>query len=131
MAVVLVTHDLGVVAEVAHRVVVMYGGRVVETGPTRDIFERPRHPYTEGLLRSRPPADRRASRLPVLPGSVPSASDWPRACRFHPRCPYAWDLCAQEDPPRVAGHEASCWLETHPERRPARSAFQAEPVRPR
>ena len=123
MAVILVTHDLGVVAETAHRIVVMYAGQVVESGRTGAIFREPAHPYTEGLWRSRPPIEHRAARLPVIPGTVPSASSWPSACRFHPRCPYAWARCAAEAPPMLdagGGRAARCWLLAEPERREGR-----------
>jgi oligopeptide/dipeptide ABC transporter ATP-binding protein len=130
MAVVLITHDLGVVAEVCDRVVVMYAGQVAEEGPVATIFAEPRHPYTEGLLQAIPRLGSRVERLAVIPGSVPSPTDWPIGCRFHPRCPYGWDLCVHEQPPLIdAGPQrhARCWLERHPERRAevrrARAAF--------
>jgi peptide/nickel transport system ATP-binding protein len=85
-AVVLITHDLGVVAEVAHRVAVMYGGRIVETGSVRDIFARPRHPYTAALLRSAPRIDTAGDRLDPIPGQPPTPTDLPTGCSFHPRC---------------------------------------------
>ncbi|HVW27679.1 MAG TPA: ABC transporter ATP-binding protein [Polyangiaceae bacterium] len=96
-AVLLITHDLGVVAEVAHRVVVMYAGRVVERGTTRAIFARPRHPYTAGLFRSLP---RLGVDEPLRPieGSVPDALRFPPGCRFHPRCPYAMPVCREKVP---------------------------------
>jgi oligopeptide/dipeptide ABC transporter ATP-binding protein len=124
MAVMLITHDLGVVAGAADRVVVMYAGRVVETAPTRELFARPAHPYTEGLLKSIPRLDVPRERLHTIPGQVPAATKWPAGCRFHPRCPYAWDKSREEEPPLLEagpGHESRCWLVTHPERRtPAR-----------
>jgi peptide/nickel transport system ATP-binding protein len=89
MSVMLITHDLGVIAEVAHRVVVMYGGRIVETGPVQDIFSRPRHPYTVGLLRSIPRLDGTARRLIPIAGQPPSPAAWPAGCAFHPRCTLA------------------------------------------
>ncbi len=85
-AVVLITHDLGVVAEVAHRVAVMYGGRIVETGSVREIFARPRHPYTAALLRSAPRIDITGERLDPIPGQPPTPTDMPTGCAFHPRC---------------------------------------------
>jgi peptide/nickel transport system ATP-binding protein/oligopeptide transport system ATP-binding protein len=134
MAVVLVTHDLRVVAETAHRVVVMYAGRVAESGPTAHVFREPAHPYTEGLLRSQPPVERRAARLPVIPGTVPAASEWPAGCRFHPRCPYAWSRCGVEMPPMLdagPGRAARCWLVQEPERRRGRGfEAAAEPAFP-
>ena len=128
MAVMLITHDLGVVAGSADRVVVMYAGQVVEQAPTGELFARPQHPYTEGLLASVPRLDTRVSqvrgRLHSIPGQVPAATAWPAGCRFHPRCPYAWDRCAAEEPPLLdsAGGEAGthtvrCWLLTEPQRR--------------
>ena len=120
MGVMLITHDLGVVAEVCDRVVVMYAGQVVEEGPVEDIFSRPSHPYTQGLLAAVPRADQKGGRLAVIPGTVPPPTDWPRGCRFHDRCPYAWDLCVAEHPPLLRASErqySRCWLVEHPERR--------------
>jgi peptide/nickel transport system ATP-binding protein/oligopeptide transport system ATP-binding protein len=132
MAIVLITHDLGVVAEVCDRVVVMYAGQVREEGSVRAIFGNPRDPYTLGLLSSIPRLGHRAERLAVIPGTVPSPVEWPEGCRFHTRCPYAWDLCVREEPPLFdipagdgapsaaspsSSHRARCWLERHPERR--------------
>ena len=99
MAVLLITHDLGVVAGHADRVVVMYAGRIVETAPTDALFERPTHPYTEGLLAAVPRIDTPRARLHAVPGQVPAATAWPSGCRFHPRCPYAWDKCVSQEPP--------------------------------
>jgi len=124
MAVLLITHDLGVVAGSADRVVVMYAGQVVETAATRTLFATPRHPYTEGLLASIPRLDQPRERLRSIPGSVPPATAWPTGCRFHPRCPYAWDKCRSEEPPLLdtgaPGHSARCWLVAEPARRTAR-----------
>ncbi len=121
MAVLLITHDLGVVAGSADRVVVMYAGQVVEAAPTNALFARPGHPYTEGLMASIPRLDRPRERLHSIPGSVPAATAWPTGCRFHPRCPYAWDKCRAEEPPLLdtgtAGQSARCWLVTEPARR--------------
>jgi oligopeptide/dipeptide ABC transporter ATP-binding protein len=126
MAVLLITHDLGVVAGSADRVVVMYAGQVVETAPTRALFARPGHPYTEGLMASIPRLDRPRERLHSIPGAVPAATAWPSGCRFHPRCPYAWDKCRAEEPPLLeteqAGQQARCWLVTEPARRVAKVA---------
>jgi oligopeptide/dipeptide ABC transporter ATP-binding protein len=124
MAVLLITHDLGVVAGHTDRVVVMYAGRVVETAPTIELFDRPSHPYTEGLLAAVPRIDAPRARLEAIPGQVPAATAWPRGCRFHPRCPYAWDKCVAEEPSLLdAGpdHTARCWLVVHPERRTVRT----------
>jgi oligopeptide/dipeptide ABC transporter ATP-binding protein len=124
MAVILITHDLGVVAEVCDRVLVMYAGQVVEHGTVADIFREPRHPYTEGLLAAVPRLGHQQERLAVIPGAVPAPTDWPTGCRFHPRCPYGWELCVREQPPLIAigsepGRVARCWLEEHPGRRTA------------
>jgi peptide/nickel transport system ATP-binding protein len=119
MGVLLITHDLGVVAEVCDRVVVMYAGQVVEEGPVERIFASPAHPYTEGLLAAVPRPDQKAGRLAVIPGTVPSPTRWPTGCRFRARCPYAWDLCL-EQPGLLRAAErqhARCWLVEHPERR--------------
>jgi oligopeptide/dipeptide ABC transporter ATP-binding protein len=124
MAILLIAHDLGVVAGTADRVLVMYAGQVVETAPTTELFARPRHPYTEGLLASIPRLDTPRGRLKSIPGQVPAATDWPTGCRFHPRCPYAWDRCAAEQPPLLdagtgepASHMVRCWLLAEPGRR--------------
>ncbi len=118
MGMIFVSHDLGVVSAVADRVLVMYAGQVVERGAGGQLFSRPRHPYTEGLLRSMPRITTKQPRLAVIPGSVPHPGRWPAACRFHPRCPYAWDRCREAAPPLGDGDPASrCWLEEEPERR--------------
>ena len=98
-AVILITHDLGVVAETADRVAVMYGGRIVETGEVADIFRTPRHPYTVGLLHSLPRLDIVADRLVPIPGQPPAPARLPSGCAFHPRCPIARPRCAAEGPP--------------------------------
>ena len=116
MAILLVTHDLGVVAQMADEVAVMYAGRVVEHGPARAIFADPQHPYTLGLLAcqpalSRPGADGAAQRLPAIGGAVPAPGAMPPGCRFHPRCAFAAARCRDEDPalrPLGPGHEAAC-----------------------
>jgi peptide/nickel transport system ATP-binding protein len=136
MAVILITHDLGVVAEVCDRVVVMYAGQVVEHGTVEQIFSEPRHPYTEGLLKAVPRLGVKQDKLAVIPGTVPSPTEWPIGCRFHTRCPYGWDLCVKEAPPLMPtkvdpGRTARCWLEEHPARREevrARGAFAADPA---
>jgi peptide/nickel transport system ATP-binding protein len=128
MAVMLITHDLGVVAGTADRVVVMYAGQVVEQASTVELFARPLHPYTEGLLASVPRLDapqqgRARGRLHSIPGQVPAATAWPDGCRFHPRCPYAWDRCRAEEPPLLESgtHTARCWLLAEPQRRSSRA----------
>jgi oligopeptide/dipeptide ABC transporter ATP-binding protein len=120
MAVLLITHNLGIVAERTRRVYVMYAGQIVEATTTERLFAQPAHPYTEGLLAAIPRLDVRRERLQAIPGQVPPATAWPAGCRFHPRCPHAWDKCRDEMPPllRVAeGHQARCWLVKEPERR--------------
>jgi oligopeptide/dipeptide ABC transporter ATP-binding protein len=119
MGVILITHDLGVVAEVCDRVVVMYAGQVVEQGPVGEIFANPAHPYTQGLLAAVPRPDQRGGQLAVIPGTVPPPTDWPHGCRFRDRCPYAWDRCHDQPGLLDAGpdHRARCWLIEHPERR--------------
>ncbi len=113
MAILLITHDLGVVAEMVDEVAVMYGGKVVERGPVEEIFASPQHPYTEALLRSIPLVGMRYSTpLKAIRGMVPSPLDWPVGCRFAPRCDYAYERCATELPPllRVERQESACWL---------------------
>jgi len=122
MAVLLITHDLGIVAGQADRVIVMYAGQVVESAATPALFAHPGHPYTAGLLASVPRLDRPRTRLEAIPGQVPAATAWPAGCRFHPRCPYAWDRCRTAEPPLLEvrpGHAARCWLVEEPARREA------------
>ncbi|MBB3112493.1 peptide/nickel transport system ATP-binding protein [Paenibacillus phyllosphaerae] len=112
MAILLITHDLGIAAEVADRVVVMYAGRIVEQGPTAELFEQPQHPYTKGLLKSIAPLTSvRGSRLYSIPGSIPSLAALPSGCVFHPRCPQATERCRSEAPAltRSADREVACW----------------------
>ncbi|MEU6262917.1 ABC transporter ATP-binding protein [Saccharopolyspora shandongensis] len=116
MALVIITHDMGVVAEIAERVTVMYAGGVVESGEMRDVFTSPRHPYTEGLLNAVPRSDRRAERLVSIPGSPPSPTSRPSGCRFHTRCAYAREECASVPAslePVAQGHDSACryWKE--------------------
>jgi peptide/nickel transport system ATP-binding protein len=111
-AIVLITHDLGVIAEVADDVAVMYAGRIVERAPVAALFARPEHPYTIGLLGSIPQLHLEQDRLAAIEGQVPSAFASVAGCRFHPRCPFAVDRCRREVPPLMAmgpGHEAACW----------------------
>jgi oligopeptide/dipeptide ABC transporter ATP-binding protein len=128
LAILLITHDLGVVAEFCERVIVMYTGRVVEQAPVRDLFASPAHPYTRGLLKSLPTvaakatAETRAGRLPTIQGMVPPIYALPRGCKFNPRCPDVMDICLGEEPARMLvapGHDARCYLhgdEADPER---------------
>jgi oligopeptide/dipeptide ABC transporter ATP-binding protein len=120
MAVLLITHDLGVVAEVADRVVVMYGGEVVERASVAELFAAPQHPYTEGLMRAMPRLDQKTERLRTIPGVVPPSTAWPTGCRFRDRCSYAWERCEREHPPLYdasANHEFRCHLAVEPIRR--------------
>jgi oligopeptide/dipeptide ABC transporter ATP-binding protein len=93
MSILLITHDLGVVADVADRGAVMYAGQIIETGPLTDMFRAPKHPYTEGLLVAVPRNEHRVGALPTIPGTVPPPWEWPESCRFAPRCSYATDIC--------------------------------------
>ena len=116
MAIILITHDLGVIAETCNDVVVMYAGRIAEAGPVQEIFSRPSHPYTRGLLDSIPTLDKpRKTRLNVIEGMVPGLKDLPAGCRFQNRCPYRIDLCATQPPLEEvsSGHETAChrWRE--------------------
>src|SRR5262245_31747478 len=111
-AIILITHDLGVVAEAADDVLVMYAGRVVEHASVRGIFARPQHPYTVGLLGSIPRRDLEQRRLPAIEGLVPNPLQPIAGCRFHPRCPFVIERCRREDPPALRmgeGHSAACW----------------------
>jgi oligopeptide/dipeptide ABC transporter ATP-binding protein len=110
MAVLLITHDLGVVAETCDRVAVMYAGKIVEYAPVNDLFERPNHPYTHGLFKSLPTLGDKKDVLSVIPGSVPSPIDFPSGCRFRTRCSLAQEICKQEPPLRevMAAHFAAC-----------------------
>ena len=116
-AIVLITHDLGVIAEMASRVVVMYAGKVVEEAPVKPLFKDPRHPYTVGLLGSIPVIGRKKQtgrRLQEIKGMVPGPAEMPVGCRFHPRCSHAMDRCRRQEPPmiRLGEHRrGSCWVE--------------------
>jgi len=118
MAVMLITHDLGVVSEIADRVAVMYAGRIVESGPIEAIFGEMRHPYTRGLLESIPQLEEKKKRLNAIPGQVPNPMDLPTGCKFHPRCHLMIDDCKREEPPlfQVNGnHFSRClrWKECY------------------
>ena len=112
LSMLLVTHDLGLVAQMAERVAVMYAGRIVETAPVADVFARARHPYTRGLLRSIPRLGDRREQLDVIPGSVPDPAAKPGGCAFHPRCGRATPRCTEEQPPTRhdgEGRSFACW----------------------
>jgi peptide/nickel transport system ATP-binding protein len=111
-AVMLITHDMGVIAETADRVAVMYAGRIAEIGPVRDVVQKPRHPYTQGLMGAIPTTGRRIPRLVQIPGSMPRLTAIPAGCAFHPRCSEVFDRCSRERPVRLpaGASEAACWL---------------------
>jgi peptide/nickel transport system ATP-binding protein len=112
-AVVVITHDLGVVAEIADDVAVMYAGRIVEKAPVQRLFAHPQHPYTIGLLGSIPSMHLEQQRLHAIDGQVPTATTKLQGCRFAPRCPFAVEKCQVEDPPLMdmgEGQQAACWL---------------------
>ena len=133
-ALMLITHDLGVVAETVHDIVVMYAGRVVEQGPANEVLLAPKHPYTEGLLTSIPSRGMRGQRLNVIKGTVPNPFNMPKGCNFAPRCPYAFAPCATNDPriEEADPPDVACWLytaapgsETPPRFRPRHPELQA------
>ena len=110
-AVMLITHDMGVIAEAADRVAVMYAGKLVELGPVREVLTTPRHPYTDGLMGSTPLASRGKDRLHQIPGAMPRLDSLPQGCAFHPRCPYAQAQCKADPAPKLnEGEGAACWL---------------------
>ena len=109
-AVMLITHDMGVIAEAADRVAVMYAGRLAELGPVRDVITAPEHPYTHGLMASTPLASRGQKRLHQIPGSMPRLDSVPDGCAFNPRCPRVADKCRQAPAPKVDGAAAACWF---------------------
>ncbi|MHB1072301.1 MAG: ABC transporter ATP-binding protein [Gemmatimonadaceae bacterium] len=120
MSVLMITHDLGVVAETCTRVIVMYGGEVVEEASVDTLFAAAHHPYTEGLLGAMPKVGGARERLATIPGTVPPPTAWPSGCRFRDRCKYAWERCASEHPPLYqlgGGHVSRCHLAEEPERR--------------
>ncbi len=113
MSVILITHDLGVVAGIANRVAVMYGGSIVELSPTREMFSNPAHPYTQALMRAIPKLHESVNRLETIPGAVPPSTRWPSGCRFHPRCSQAFEKCTESTPPLFEtdpNRLARCWL---------------------
>lgn len=113
MSILLITHDFGVVSQMADRVAVMYAGKIVEEGSLKEVLESPLHPYTELLILSIPGIRvKRGGRLKTIEGTVPNPLHFPSGCRFHPRCPFATEQCTKAEPPetRQGGHRVSCWL---------------------
>ncbi len=115
MAVLLITHDMGIVAEMADDVIVMYTSQVVEKGSVMQIFDQMAHPYTLGLFGSRPSTHTKKGKLEPIKGSVPAIADYPKGCRFHPRCPYVMPMCLKGDVPffqvgQSPDHKSKCWL---------------------
>ena len=113
-ALMLITHDLGVVAETVHDAIVMYSGRIVETGTVDEVLLAPKHPYTEGLIHSIPSKGKRGTRLNVIKGTVPNPFNMPQGCNFAPRCPYRFEPCGPHDPRIEDAHppDVACWLYT-------------------
>jgi oligopeptide/dipeptide ABC transporter ATP-binding protein len=112
MSVMYITHDLGVVAETCDRVMVMYAGQIVEKADVAELFTKPGHPYTQGLLKAIPRLNTKRERLYVIKGMVPHFADMPVGCSFHPRCPYVADQCVEQKPTLreiTEGHQAACW----------------------
>lgn len=113
LSILFITHDLGTVADIADRIVVMYGGRIAEAGTTLDIFDQPKHPYTLGLLKCLPSISAQRERLTPIPGTIPSLIDPPPGCNFYPRCERHMPVCLEARPPEFAisgGHFAACYL---------------------
>ena len=113
-SILLITHDLGVVAEMCHRVIVMYAGQIVEQGDVGELFAEPKHPYTQGLLRSIPSLSGDQERLNAIPGTVPMLAEMPEGCRFAPRCPHVMDICRRQNPDLFFLSErrrCRCWLQ--------------------
>jgi oligopeptide/dipeptide ABC transporter ATP-binding protein len=112
VAIIFITHDFGVVANMCHRVGVMYAGKIVETASTRELFKAPKHPYTTALINSVPRLDQKDDRLYSIEGQPPSMMNLPPGCRFLPRCSVALEVCGEQEPPEVEignGHSISCW----------------------
>ena len=112
MSIILITHDLGVVAEFADRVVVMYAGQILEEASTKELFRNPLHPYTQGLLDSLPKVDSGKRKLKAIKGNVPTANNMPNGCRFHPRCPHVMQICIDSEPEMIdkGDHKCKCFL---------------------
>jgi oligopeptide/dipeptide ABC transporter ATP-binding protein len=113
LTMILITHNMGIVAELADRIAVMYAGKLVEVAEAVPLYDRPLHPYTQGLLKSIPNISLEEQKLKTMPGSPPDLIEPPTGCRFHPRCPYAMEKCSSVEPPMKEienGHRAACWL---------------------
>jgi len=113
MSLIFITHDLGAVAEIGDRAVVIYGGRDIETAPVSEIIGSPKHPYTVGLIECLPDISKTTDRLASIPGIIPSPLELPQGCPFHPRCPKAMEICSQQEPPQTTiseGHKVNCHL---------------------
>ncbi|WP_102348925.1 ABC transporter ATP-binding protein [Bacillus sp. Marseille-P3661] len=113
LSIMLITHDMGVIADMADKVAVMYSGKIVEAGPVEDIFRDPKHPYTKGLLQSIPRLDLDEKRLNTIGGAIPNPKSRPIGCNYYPRCPHAMEKCKAVEPPVTmfeSGRSASCWL---------------------
>ena len=118
----LITHDMGVIAETADRVAVMYAGRIVEVGSVADVIHRPAHPYTQGLMGSIPSIVGERDELAQIDGTMPRLTAIPKGCAFHPRCPYVFERCRETPPlrgglPDAPGHLDRCWLQAHEKRK--------------
>jgi oligopeptide/dipeptide ABC transporter ATP-binding protein len=111
-SIIMITHDLGVVADMAQNVMVMYAGKVVEYGTVRQIFKSPMHPYTIGLLQSIPRLDKSVKKLHMIDGIVPNIDNMPKGCRFYPRCSNVMDICKEKEPDLLdhGDHKSRCWL---------------------
>jgi oligopeptide/dipeptide ABC transporter ATP-binding protein len=113
LTMILITHNMGIVAELADRIAVMYAGKLVEVAQAVPLYDKPLHPYTQGLLKSIPNISLEKQKLETMPGSPPDLIEPPTGCRFHPRCPYAMEKCSSVEPPMKEienGHRAACWL---------------------
>ncbi len=125
MSIVLITHDLGVIAEICSHVIVMYGGKIMEKGTVRDVFYRPQHPYTQGLHKSIPKTSNEKTRLVPIEGSPPDLLNPPKGCPFSPRCPHTMEVCLTESAPEFSisdTHSSCCWL--HNKNAPSLASFQ-------
>nr|WP_245350162.1 ABC transporter ATP-binding protein [Cytobacillus eiseniae] len=128
MSMILITHDLGVVSEVCDRLVVMYAGKIVETGAVKDVLSSPSHPYTKGLLASLPKKGHKEKRLNYIPGQVPAPINWGKGCRFSDRCPYVMSKCHTDIPLLTKvkdGQESACWLTVEEGRRAPNDTIEA------